>query len=340
VESPHRGRWLTAILLLAIAGVEIGLALAQPTPRSALPSDTTSISQISGPQEVRMTDAGVCYVVDPSLIVSAGPAKDGIPSIDHPVYVSASTADLWLTDDDLVLALDYQGIARAYPLKILVWHNIVNDVVAGDPVLVSYCPLCGSASAYARVIDGQAVEFGTSGKLYNSNLVLYDRLTDSYWSQFDGLALVGELAGQRLASIPLNVVLWGDWKATHANSEVLSKETGFARDYDNNPYEAYDEDSFVFGPVDQKTLLLPVKTPVLGVEVDGSYAAYREQDLIARGVIQDRVGGTRILVSRDEFGIISVRDLDRDMVIDSTRSYWFAWVTFHPTTTLQLFSGR
>ncbi|MBE0634739.1 DUF3179 domain-containing protein [Candidatus Bipolaricaulota bacterium] len=339
MKSPHRGRWLTGIFLLTVAGTGIGLSLAQPTPRFLRPVDANTIVAIVNDHTVRMTRDGVFYIVDPALLLSAGPAKDGIPSIDHPSYVSMDEADEWIADDELVLVLNYKGISRVYPLQILVWHNIVNDVVAGDPVLVSYCPLCGSAVAYERTLAGGSAEFGTSGKLYNSNFVLYDRLTDTLWSQFEGLALVGELAGQELSALPLDTVVWKDWKATHPDSQILSRETGFNQDYDHDPYGNYCEDSFVLLPMEGRAHQIPAKTVVLGIEVNGRYAAYREEDLIAHGSILDRIGGARISLSRDAAGIVSVLNLSTDQSIEKMRSYWFAWVSFHPTTTLNLFSG-
>ena len=123
-------------------------------------------------QEIMVDENGVKYIVHPGKIRSGGPPKDGIPSIDDPKFVSVNEADVWIADNELVLALVYKGVERVYPLQILVWHEIVNDVIEGDPILVTYCPLCGSGIAYESTIDGSAVEFGTSGKLYNSNLVM------------------------------------------------------------------------------------------------------------------------------------------------------------------------
>ncbi|MEK0341958.1 MAG: DUF3179 domain-containing protein, partial [Nitrosopumilus sp.] len=172
---------------------------------------------------------GTKYIVDSKKIVSGGVPKDGIPSIDNPKFVSLKEADTWIEDNELVLAMEYKGIKRVYPLQILVWHEIVNDNIAGDPILITYCPLCGSGIAYERMIEingkKQEVEFGTSGKLYSSNLVMYDRKTDTYWQQIDGVAIVGELTGQELKEISLDTVTWGEWKAAHPDSEVLSQDT-------------------------------------------------------------------------------------------------------------------
>jgi hypothetical protein len=170
------------------------------------------ITQMEQEMGIKLTERGVKYIVDPDKIVSGGPPKDGIPSIDNPKYVTVEEADEWIQDNELVLAIIYKDVKRVYPLQIMVWHEIVNDNIAGDPVLITYCPLCGSGIAYERKINGEEVEFGTSGKLYNSNLVMYDRKTNSYWTQIDGLAIVGELTGMKLTPISLDTVVWRDWK--------------------------------------------------------------------------------------------------------------------------------
>lgn len=334
MRSIRRNRWFAGIVMLAAIGSGIGFLLAQTTtPPDNLVIDPAVVEIVNG-RDVRMTDAGLRYLVDPSLIMSAGPGKDGIPSIDRPQYVSLDEADEWIADDELVLALIYKGVKRVYPLQILVWHEIVNDVVAGDPLLITYCPLCGSGVAFDRTIDGTPVEFGTSGKLYNSNLVMYDRLTETYWSQIDGLAIVGELAGQELTTISLDTVVWRDWKAAHPDSEVLSRDTGYARDYGNDPYGSYCEDSSIWFPVESQDARIHPKTVVFGVEINGTCAAYREEDLVELGVIEDRVGGVRIQLSRDTTGIVSVVDTATHEGIVKERGFWFSWYAFHPETQL------
>jgi hypothetical protein len=274
------------------------------------------------------------YLVDPEKIVSGGPPKDGIPSIDNPRYVSVEEADQWIQDNELVLALIYKDVKRVYPLQIMVWHEIVNDRIAGDPILVTYCPLCGSGIAYERTINGEEVEFGTSGKLYNSNLVMYDRKTNSYWSQIEGLAIVGELTGTRLKPISVDTVVWRDWKKAHPDSEVLSQQTGYTRPYGRDPYGSYYEDSFLLFPVENEDSRIHPKTVIFGIEVGGTYKAYRESDLKELGVIEDTVGGTRIKLERDEAGVVRTTNLDTGEEIPKERDFWFAWYAFHPDTGL------
>ncbi|HKY53443.1 MAG TPA: DUF3179 domain-containing protein, partial [Anaerolineales bacterium] len=176
-------------------------------------------------------------IVPLDQIVGGGPPRDGIPSIDDPKFLSVGDASL--QDSDLVLGLDIDGDVRAYPLDILVWHEIVNDVVGGEPVVVTYCPLCFTNQVFKRTVNAQVVEFGTSGKLYNSNLVMYDRTSETLWSQALGQAIVGEHAGKKLERVPFDVAYWSDWKALYPDSKVLSPETGFGRPYGTDPYGDY-----------------------------------------------------------------------------------------------------
>ena len=338
MRRSHRNRWVTGIALLAVIGAGIGLVLAQTaTSSESQPAEGCTI--ING-HEVCTNDAGLRYAVDPALLMEGGTSQDGIPSIDHPVFVSLEEADQWIAGDELVLALTYKGVERVYPLQILVWHEIVNDMVAGDPLLITYCPLCVSGIAYERQLDGEPVEFGTSGKLYNSNLVMYDRQTETYWSQIDGLALVGELSGQELTPITLDTVVWSEWKAAHPDSEVLSQETGFDRDYGRDPYSSYYANNYICFPVQGRDDRILPMTVVFGIEINGTYAAYREEDLVERGTIEDRVNGVRIRISRDAAGVVSVLELSRQETIVKQRSFWFAWVAFHPDTHLYLPSDQ
>jgi hypothetical protein len=283
---------------------------------------------------IRETKEGVKYLVHPSKIQSGGPPPDGIPSIDDPRFVSANEASRWIADNELVMAILYKGVSRVYPIQIMVWHEIVNDTIAGDPILITWCPLCGSGIAYERRIEGEAVEFGTSGKLYNSNLVMYDRKTKTYWTQIGGEAVYGELTGKRLKPVSIDVVVWRDWKKKHPDSEVLSRDTGYPRDYGRDPYGNYYTEPGLFFPVENYSDEIHPKTVVFGIEVKGVYKAYRESDLIERGKIEDTVGGVRVTVERDSAGVVTVTNLDSGDPIVKERDFWFVWYAFHPTTLL------
>jgi hypothetical protein len=172
-------------------------------------------------------------------ILSGGPAKDGIPSIDNPIFESAA-AKTELTERDPVIGLAIGSDARAYPLRILTWHEIVNDTVGGVPVTVTYCPLCNSAIVFDRRADGMVLDFGTTGKLRNSDLVMYDRQTESWWQQFTGEAIVGSLVGTELKMLPARLESFAEFKARHPEGRVLVPNNPRLRDYGRNPYVGYD----------------------------------------------------------------------------------------------------
>jgi hypothetical protein len=230
-------------------------------------------------------------------IVSGGPPPDGIPAIDRPNFVTSAEADAWLKPKEPVVALEISGEARAYPLQILMWHEIVNDTVGGRPVAVTYCPLCNSGLVFDRVVGGVTLDFGTSGKLYKSDLVMYDRQSHSLWAQMEGRAIVGERAGTRLALIPANTLAYEDFKAIYPGGKVLSRETGHTRAYGRNPYEGYDRpDSFPFllgGTADRRR---PPKERVVGVIIAGTPRAYPWPVLEKQGVLHDTAGGEPLVI--------------------------------------------
>ncbi|MCI0393891.1 MAG: DUF3179 domain-containing protein [Chloroflexi bacterium] len=230
-------------------------------------------------------------------ILSGGPPRDGIPSIDDPQFISPAAAGEWLAGNEPVVALEIDGDVRAYPLQILTWHEIVNDVVGGVPVIVTFCPLCNSAVAFDRRLEGEAYEFGTSGLLRHSDLIMYDRTTESLWQQFTGEAIAGDLAGKRLTFLPSSLVSFADFKAAYPQGVVLSRETGYDRDYGRNPYAGYDNiDStpFLFlGVPDDR---LPPMARVVTVSFEDVDVAYPLDILAEAGVINDTVAGRELVV--------------------------------------------
>ena len=179
------------------------------------------------------------HSVDLRSIRSGGPPRDGIPSIDEPVFVNvASVIDL--TPHDPLISLEIDGDARAYPLRILMWHEIVNDTVGGIPAAITYCPLCNAAIVFDRRFDGQVLEFGTTGHLRNSDLVMYDRQTESWWQQYTGDAIVGDLTGSTLTLIASRLTSWERFRDAHPAGRVLVPNDPRARHYGVNPYTGYD----------------------------------------------------------------------------------------------------
>ncbi len=172
---------------------------------------------------------------------SGGPPRDGIPAIDRPKFVDVEAADVWMADREPVILVEHGGETRVYPIQILIWHEIVNDEIGGTPVAATFCPLCNTAIVFDRRVAGETLDFGTTGKLRNSDLVMYDRQTQSWWQQFGGKALVGRHAGERLEQLPARIVGWGEARRTFPAARVLSRDTGHSRDYGQNPYEGYDD---------------------------------------------------------------------------------------------------
>ena len=168
-------------------------------------------------------------IVPLNQIASGGPPPDGIPSIDSPKFITVGQAEGFMSDNDLILGVNINGDVKGYPLQIMVWHEIVNDNVGGTPVAVTYCPLCFTNQVFNRTVGGEILEFGTSGKLYNSNLVMYDRNSNSLWSQAMAQSIVGKFAGASLDRVPFDLAYWKDWKNLYPNSKILSKDTGNIR---------------------------------------------------------------------------------------------------------------
>jgi hypothetical protein len=235
-------------------------------------------------------------LVDIDEIFSGGPPPDGIPAIDEPLFLATDDVG-FLDDEEPVVVVELDGDARAYPLQIMTWHEIVNDTIAGVPVTVTYCPLCNTAIAYERELGDRILDFGTSGELYRSALVMYDRQTESLWSHFTADGIAGVLAGQRLDTLPAPIVSWESFRDAHPDGLVLSRETGHSRDYGRNPYPGYDDvdnPPFLFeGEVDGR---LAAKERVVGIEVDGEAVAVRLDELADAGVIEVDVAGDTLVV--------------------------------------------
>jgi len=235
-------------------------------------------------------------LVNPANIIPGGPPPDGIPAIDHPRFLRAAQVS-FLSASEPVLALQIGADARAYPVQILIWHEIVNDTVGRVPVAVTYCPLCNSAIAYDRRVAGRVLSFGTSGKLYDSNLVMYDRQTQSLWVQFTGQAVAGVLTGPELRPYPMQTVSWGEWRAGHPHGWVLSRDTGYTRPYGANPYPGYDDINsrpFLFsGQVNGRYTAM---TRLVGVHYGGEAVAVLVNALRHRRVIDLTLAGQPVVV--------------------------------------------
>jgi len=266
-------------------------------------------------------------------IMPGGPGKDGIPAIDRPVFEQPDQAT-WLKPDSRVLGVVHNGIAKAYPIAILNWHEIVNDRFSDEGIVVTYCPLCGSGVVYQASVAGQSFTFGVSGLLYNSDVLLYDRQTDSLWSQLHNHAISGPMKGQPLTPLPSSHTRWDRWREQYPQTLVLSRNTGNARDYNRNPYSGYDESPLLFFPVEFMSRAYHPKERVIGIELDGVAKAYPFAELAKlgdTGVLEDQLGSVPVMIQYDA----EQRDgkvLLGDKELVSTNLFWFAWFAFHPQT--------
>lgn len=332
-------------------------------------------------------------LIDPGQIISGGPPPDGIPPIDNPVFLDVAANLELLPGSEPVVVLEINGDARAYPIRAMVWHEIVNDVVGGVAVAVTYCPLCNSAATYERTIDGVETTFGTSGRLFASALVMYDRATETLWTHYNGVAVIGVLAGVELVEHPSPLMAWDQFRSTYPTGKVLDwTATGFSRDYGRNPYTGYDDVAntpFLFrGALDDRAAAMQ---RVVGVERDGASGAFAlevvsggagratsvsvgDADLVifwlsgqssaldvstldggrdvgSVGVFVPRAGGRELTFSHDgerfvdnETGsvwLINGEAVEGELAgerleqVPHLDTFWFAWSTYQPDTSLQ-----
>jgi hypothetical protein len=248
-------------------------------------------------------------------LIPGGPPKDGIPAIFKPKYESKSETDTWLNDKEPVIAVDINSQARAYPLSILIWHEIANDTLGGLPIAVTFCPLCHSALVYDRRILGMQPYFGVSGLLRNSDLVMYDNVSESFWQQFTGEAIVGEMVGNKLRQIPSQIISYRQFKNSYPGGNVLSIETGYNKEYGKNPYVGYDD-------INQKPFLyngdeddrLPPNEKVIALKDDSIYKAYPYSITFEKKVINDKIGNMPVVVFHGD-GAVSA--LDNNIISES-----------------------
>jgi Protein of unknown function (DUF3179) len=280
-----------------------------------------------------------------SDFLSGGPPRDGIPPIDSPRFVGVGEAG-YLAPSEPVIELVVNGRARAYPIQILIWHEIVNDTIAGLPVTVTFCPLCNTALVFDRRVDDEVLDFGTTGKLRHSDLVMYDRQTESWWQQFGGEALVGKHAGTRLERVPARIVAWREFSRRHPRAFVLSRQTGHNRPYGTNPYEGYDDvdSSPVFPVANEDDDRLPPKERVVFIERDHEAVAVPYSTLERKRAVHVTVGGEKLVVrfrrgtvsALDRSAVAAGRDIGsaevrRDgRLVEFEEPFWFVVAAFRP----------
>lgn len=296
------------VTIIAIAATLSSLAIAEDT--------------ING---FKLTDLRI----EREAIKSGGPPRDGIPSIDAPKFIAPDKAD-FMQDDDIVLSFTHGETIRAYPLRILVWHEIVNETIAGKPILVTYCPLCGTAMIFDRKVGGKVRTFGVSGMLYQSDVLMYDREDESLWSQLKMEAVSGPLSGTKLEWLASEHLTWKAWKAKYPKGEVLSTDTGHEKSYKAQAYASYFESPKTMFPVPRHRDDLPDKDWVVGVIAGGKALAFPIADLEkSLAAKQDGVSlrfdpASRLATATDANG----------NELPTVTVFWFAWQAFNPETTV------
>ncbi len=326
-------------------------------------------TETTTPRAVGSTTTDQGWLVPKSLLIDGGPGKDGIPSIDSPKFTIASKVD-FLTDEDLVLVISMSDRVRAYPLDILDWHEIVNDKLDGIPYAVTYCPLTGTGIAWDRLVQGMETTFGVSGLLYNSNLMPYDRYSESTWSQQRLDCVNGTLLGTPVGTFEMVETSFSSFRSAYPESEVLNLETGFDRPYGDYPYGRYLDHEELLFPVTRRDHRLPLKERTLGVLIgrDGKRVYRFRQDQVSTEILRDTLGGQALVVVRnpvynflvafednglsldlieDAFPVVltdqegNTYDFLGKVMQDATNAnplslprqfmgYWFSWGTFYP----------
>ncbi|QDT00747.1 DUF3179 domain-containing protein [Adhaeretor mobilis] len=272
-------------------------------------------------------------IVPKNELHSGGPPKDGIPALTNPKFIT-SRAATYLQPADRVIGVVVANQAKAYPLKILNYHEIVNDRFGDTPVAVIYCPLCDSCTAFNRRTEQGELEFGVSGLLYNSNVLMFDRggQPEGLWSQIMARGITGPSARVGLLPLPLELTTWKEWLSQHPNSLVLSSQTGHQRNYNRSPYGDYFSTPRLMFPVKQTDNRLPAKARVLGVWTDTTAKAYPESYFApGRQRVEDIVDGKKIVIQYNN-AAKSMRVVEADQGVQWMYSLWFAWYAFHPET--------
>jgi hypothetical protein len=307
------GRWVVYSLIL------VGLVI-------LLSSRSLSVSRDNG---FDLSDP----LVPREAIFHGGPPRDGIPSIDKPRFVRAHKAS-FLKPEDRVLGLMFDGAVRAYPIKILNYHEIVNDRINGQAIVISYCPLCGSGIAFKPEITDTNNTFGVSGLLYNSDMLLYDRDTESLWSQIMGTAISGKLKGKKLLTLVMTDTTWAHWLQQHPDTKVLSTKTGYWRDYDVHPYGEYDINRALYFPVSNTNARYHPKERVVGLTLGNKAKAYPFSELAKQRQTRfnDVFAGQTLTIDYNAASQSAVIYDAQHRPLPATTLFWFAWYAFHPDT--------
>ncbi|MHA2212615.1 MAG: DUF3179 domain-containing protein [Candidatus Thorarchaeota archaeon] len=365
-----RRAFLAGVIIVAVSiGLTVGFFLTAVPPD--VPEDTPPTGNVGIPgypvNDTRLDELA-------ANTISGGPPPDGIPPIEDPIYWNVVEADEFLALSDIVFGLIWDGQAYAYPQRILVWHEIVNEKFDDERISISYCPLTGSCVAFRGTLGEHDVTFGTSGKLINSNLLMYDRSTNSYWPQITSQAITGTLKGTKLETYPTIWTSWDKWKAAYPDTLVLSTDTGFTRNYNRDPYGSYDNpvsyyyEGDPFFPIMNSDDRLSPKNVVIGIDLNGTQHAVEKWTVWNERIVSAQVGDTAVVLFFDdslnhvrtfyrefdgqeltfryedgkildeqtntEWSVLGSSELGQLQAIDTMDVMWFGWSAFFPDTGL------
>ncbi len=320
--------------------------------------------------DIKITQ-GVKHSIPLEDIIDRGASKDSIPSIDNPKFETISEADKNLEDTDEVVGVIVDETARAYPLQYLRWHEVINDKIGDTPIAVTFSPLTGTINAFIRKVNKQSLSFGVSGKFYNNNNLLYDRPSQSLWTQLNGSSVVGEMTGITLDNVQNYMFTWAKWKANYPESKIMSRDTSFFRSYNIDPYYEYSKSDSVYFPVTYEDKRIFAKKIMYGVGNNSKYQTYTEENLLKQGVVNGEIGDLKYVLIWDsnqdilraynrvledgreleiekkadkyydnesaEWGLdgkgLSKKNLNVTLLpLFPIRTYWFSWVAFYPNT--------
>ena len=270
-----------------------------------------------------------------SEIRSGGPPRDGIPALSNPSFVTQFEAASYMKDDDVVISVTHDNETRAYPFRILNWHEIVNDQIGDLHFAATYCPLCGTAIVFNRTVNDRILSFGVSGLLYLDNVLMYDHQTESLWSQLFLQSVTGSQFGTPLPFVPSAQMLYKSWREKFPEGKVLSDDTGHNRNYNVDPYADYFQNPDPLFPVGDIRNDLETKAWVYGVLVDDFPIGFARDKLPSGQAFELTVNGSQITILYDESSQnIQVTDTETGQPLTGLWSFWFAWQAFHPETDL------
>lgn len=306
------------IAVLAIAGVIAVMLIVRPRMQKVIPQ---APSQQYAFAADRLNTNTAIAEIPLEKILDGGPGKDGIPAIREPKFTSVADASSNLRDDSMGILVTVGNTARFYPYYIFVWHEIVNDRIEGKPLLVTFCPLCGSAIVFDPIVDDETLTFGVSGKLYENNLLMYDHKTESLWPQILGRAVVGDMTGKILAHYPSQVLTFAEVKEKYPHAEILSENTGFSRAYGVDPYGDYEENDEIFFPLSVRDTRFPLKEIMFIVNIGNTSAAFPLKALRDAGTATVEIDGAPFTVEVKEGEVMSP--------IPGYYAMWFSWAVHH-----------